>query len=83
MGFRSSARVGHNAGMAHAPNFKVAPTRAIVPTDEPAAELTALEDAARLVGLLRSSRQRYGIDARLFDWSNEITATTRGSRGAT
>ena len=63
------------ADMAHARNFKVALTRAIVPTGEPAAELTTLEDAARSVGLLQSWRQRYGIDAKLFDWSDEITAT--------
>jgi hypothetical protein len=59
--FRSSARVGHNAGMAHAPNFKLALTRVIVPTagpsSGPGAELTTLEDATRFVGLLLSWRQ--------------------------
>jgi len=55
--FRSSARVGHNARMAHPPNFKLALTRVIVPTGGPAAELTTLEDAAHCVGLLRSWRQ--------------------------
>jgi hypothetical protein len=59
--FRSSARVGHNAGMAHAPNFRLALTRVIVPTDgptgEPGLELATLGDAARFVGLLRTWRQ--------------------------
>ena len=40
--------------MAHAPNFKLALTRVIVPTGGPDAELATLEDAARFVGLLRS-----------------------------
>jgi hypothetical protein len=44
-------------GMAHAPNFKLALTRVIVPTGGPAAELTTLEDATRFVDLLRSWRQ--------------------------
>jgi hypothetical protein len=55
--FGSSARVGHNADMAHAPNFKLALTRVIVPTGGPGGELATLEDAARFVGLLRSWRQ--------------------------
>jgi hypothetical protein len=49
--------VSHNAGMAHAPNFKLALTRVIVPTGGPGAELATLEDAARFVGLLRSWRE--------------------------
>jgi hypothetical protein len=54
--FSSSARVGHNAGMARAPNFKLALTGAIEPTGGPGVELTTLEDAARFVGLLRAWR---------------------------
>jgi hypothetical protein len=54
--FRSSARVAHNAGMAHAPNFKLALTRVIVLTGGPGTEPATLEDAARFVGLLRSWR---------------------------
>jgi len=50
-------QVGHNAGMAHAPNFKLPLTRVIVPTAGPGAELATLEDAARFVRLLRSWRQ--------------------------
>jgi hypothetical protein len=70
--FGSAARVGHNARMAHAPNFKLVLTRTIEPSGGPGAELATLEDAAgyhvhRLV-------ERYGIDAKLFDWSDEITA---------
>jgi hypothetical protein len=55
--FRSSARLGHNVRMAHAPNFKLALTRTIEPTGGPGGELATLEDAARFVGLLGSSRQ--------------------------
>jgi hypothetical protein len=59
--FGSSARLPHSAGMAHAPNFKLALTRVIVPTGgptgEPGADLATLEDAARFVGLLRTWRQ--------------------------
>jgi hypothetical protein len=47
--FRSSARVGHNVRMAHAPNFKLALTRTIEPTGGPGGELATLEDAARFV----------------------------------
>jgi hypothetical protein len=43
--------------MAHAPNFRLALTRAIDPTGGPSGELATLEDAARFVGLLRSWRQ--------------------------
>jgi hypothetical protein len=49
--------VGHNAGMANAPNFRLALARVIVPTSGPGAALATLEDAARSVGLLRSWRQ--------------------------
>ena len=55
--FESSARVGHNARMAHAANFKLALTRRIAPTGGPGVELATLEDAARFVGLLRTWRQ--------------------------
>ena len=46
--------------MAHAPNFKLALTRAIEPTGSPGfevIELATLEDASRFVALLRSWRQ--------------------------
>ena len=49
--------IGHNAGMAHAPNFKLALTRVIVPTGGPGGKLSTLEDASHFVGLLRSWRQ--------------------------
>ena len=49
--------MGHNARMAHAPNFKLALTRVIAPAGGPGGELATLEDAARFVGLLRSWRQ--------------------------
>ena len=55
--FRASARVRHNAGMAHAPNFKLALTRVIVPTAGPGVELATLADAARVVAMLRPFRQ--------------------------
>jgi hypothetical protein len=59
--FSSSARLGHIGRMAHAPNFKLALTRAVKPTGGPGfevgVELAALEDAARFVALLRSWRQ--------------------------
>ena len=55
--FRSSARIGDNARMAHAPSFKSALTRVIERTGGPGGELATLEDAARFVGLLRSWRQ--------------------------
>ena len=45
--FESSARVGHNAIMARAHDFKRALTRAIEPTGGPGVELATLEDAAR------------------------------------
>jgi hypothetical protein len=43
--------------MAHAPNFKLALTRAIEPTGGPGVELSTLEDAARFVAMLRPWRQ--------------------------
>jgi hypothetical protein len=55
-----------NAGMAHAPNFKLALTRVIVPTGGPGAE--TLEDAARFVGPLRSWRQ----GRRYWDFAAEL-----------
>jgi hypothetical protein len=47
--FTSSARVGHNAGMAPAHDFKLALTRVIEPTKGPGAELATLVDSARFV----------------------------------
>ena len=44
--FASSTRVGHNAGMAPAHDFKLALTRVIEPSGGPWAELATLEDAA-------------------------------------
>jgi hypothetical protein len=49
--------MGHNTGMAHAPNFKLALMRTIELTGGPGVKLTTLEDAAGFVGLLRSWRQ--------------------------
>jgi hypothetical protein len=48
--------------MAHAPNFKLALTRAIEPSGGPGVELTTLEDAARFVALLRTWRQARPIE---------------------
>jgi hypothetical protein len=58
--FRWPARLGHNAGMALAPNFKVALTRTIEPTAGLGVELAALEDAARFVAMLQPWRQERG-----------------------
>ena len=52
-----SARVGHNVGMAHAANFKLALTRRIEPTAGPGVALATLEDAARFIALMRPFRQ--------------------------
>ena len=49
--------VGHNAGMAHAANFKLALTRVIEPTAGPGVELATLEDAARFIALMKPFRQ--------------------------
>ena len=49
--------VGHNAGMAHAANFKLALTRTIKPTAGPGLELATLEDAARFIALMKPFRQ--------------------------
>jgi hypothetical protein len=45
--FRSSARIGQNAGMAPEYNFKLALTRTIEPTAGPGVALATLADAAR------------------------------------
>jgi hypothetical protein len=39
--------------MAHAPNFRLALTRAIEPTGGPGVELTTLQDAARFIGQMK------------------------------
>jgi hypothetical protein len=51
--------VGHNAGKAHAANFKLALalTRTIEPTVGPG-ELATLEDAARFIALTKPFRWR-------------------------
>jgi len=66
----------HSADMAHAPNFKLALTRVIVPTGRPGAELATLEDGPgclffrRLCGLQKPlgckipMRSPPGIEAR-------------------
>jgi hypothetical protein len=54
---RFAMRVGHNRCMAKAHDLTLALTRVIEPTGEPGAELATLEDAARVVGLVRPWRQ--------------------------
>ena len=56
MVLRVVGAVGHNAGMAHAANFKLALTRTIEPTVGPG-ELATLEDAARFIALMKPFRQ--------------------------
>ena len=53
----SPARLGHNAGMLAAHDFKLALTRVIEPTRGPGAELATLQDAARFVGQMKPWRQ--------------------------
>ena len=55
--FVSPARLGHNAGMLPAHDFKLALTRVIEPTRGPRAELATLQDAARFVGQMKPWRQ--------------------------
>ena len=57
MALRVVGAVGHDAGMAHAANFKLALTRTIKPTAGPAVELATLEDAARFIALMKPFRQ--------------------------
>jgi hypothetical protein len=68
--------MGHNAGMAQAPNFKLALTRVIEPTSGPGVELATLEDAARFVGLLRQVRSHWDYAAELL-----LKAAETGKRG--
>jgi hypothetical protein len=49
--------VGHNAGMTHATNFKLALTRKTEPTAGPGVALATLEDAARFIALMKPFRQ--------------------------
>jgi hypothetical protein len=49
--------VGHNAGMAHATNFKLALARTIKPTAGAGVALATLEDAARFIALMKPFRQ--------------------------
>jgi hypothetical protein len=50
-------RVGHNAGMPAAHDFKLALTRPIEPTRGPAVELLTIADAARFLRQMKPWRQ--------------------------